>query len=86
VYRRDVSLWSEHDLADRSAAPGNKTSYISALMRHSSHLLAFERSPARFKTLEEMIAKADCRNVRTRRADFTDSDPNDAEFANITRM
>lgn len=73
-------------LSTVSAAPGNKTSYISALMSSQSRLLAFERSAPRFATLEKMLAKGQCRNVIPRRADFTDSDPHDPEFAKITRM
>lgn len=73
-------------LSTVSAAPGNKTSYISALMSSQSRLLAFERSAPRFATLEKMLAKGQCRNVIPRRADFTDSDPHDPEFAKVTRM
>lgn len=68
------------------AAPGNKTSYISALMGNKGQLHAFERSDGRFKTLEKMLDRAGCTNVKARRADFTQSKPESKEFAKVTRM
>ncbi|WVQ74949.1 hypothetical protein IAR50_004557 [Cryptococcus sp. DSM 104548] len=76
----------EGECLDATSAPGNKTSYISALMNNKSKLHAFERSPNRFKTLEKMLAKAKCANVKAQRADFTDSDPKSKEFKNVTRI
>jgi len=67
-----------------SAAPGNKTSYLSALMRNSGKLHAFERSHNRFKTLQKMLARASCKNVEPVRADFLDSDPQ--EYGKVTRI
>jgi putative methyltransferase len=68
------------------AAPGNKTSYISALMGNTGKVHAFERSEGRYKTLEKMLGRAGCSNVIPRRADFLDSKPNDKEFAKVDRM
>ena len=59
---------------------------MSALMGDKSRLVAFEKSPARFKTLETMLAKAECGNIKARRADFLESDPDDADFGKVTRM
>ena len=67
-----------------SAAPGNKTTYISALMHNQGQVHAFERSHARFKTLEKMLERAGCVNVKAQRADFMESKPKDHE--NVTRM
>ncbi|OXB36785.1 nuclear protein [Cryptococcus neoformans] len=76
----------EGECLDATSAPGNKTSYVSALMANRGKLHAFERSPNRFKTLEKMLAKARCSNVQAQRADFTDTDPKSKEFKNVTRI
>ncbi|KAK8854799.1 hypothetical protein IAR55_003538 [Kwoniella newhampshirensis] len=76
----------EGECIDATAAPGNKTSYISALMQNRGKLHAFERSPNRYKTLERMLQKAHCTNVEAQRADFLDSNPNDQEYSNVTRI
>jgi putative methyltransferase len=47
---------------------------------------AFERSQFRFKTLEKMLAKANCKNVKTTCGDFTQTDPASDEYRNVTRM
>ncbi|OCF37937.1 nuclear protein [Kwoniella heveanensis BCC8398] len=76
----------EGECIDATAAPGNKTSYISALMHNKGKLYAFERSPNRFKTLERMLQKAHCKNVDAQRADFLESDPRDELYGNVTRI
>lgn len=68
-----------------SAAPGNKTSYISALSPKTP-VTAFERDARRFKTLEKMLDKAECKNVKRVQGDFTQSDPMDAKWRGITHM
>ncbi|CDZ96592.1 Proliferation-associated nucleolar protein (NOL1) [Phaffia rhodozyma] len=82
---------------DATAAPGNKTSHLSALLAHASLLAgisspkaqdkvhAFELSPKRFKVLEMMIGRAGCTNVElggTRR-DFLETDPYGAEWRDV---
>jgi putative methyltransferase len=81
-----VSIPSDSEILMNRAAPGNKTSYISALMGNAGKVHAFERSEGRYKTLEKMLGRAGCSNVTPRRADFLDSKPNDKEFAKVTRM
>ncbi|KAI0032532.1 S-adenosyl-L-methionine-dependent methyltransferase [Vararia minispora EC-137] len=71
---------------DATAAPGNKTSHLSALMRGKGTLIAFERDSRRFKTLKNMLAKAGCKNVSPRNADFLSTDPKDGAFANVTHI
>ncbi|ORY35522.1 S-adenosyl-L-methionine-dependent methyltransferase [Naematelia encephala] len=78
--------WKEGDCLDATAAPGNKTSFISALMANRSKVYAFERSGVRYKTLETMLARAECRNVLPRRADFTNASPESDEFARVTHI
>lgn len=67
------------------AAPGNKTSYISALSPDTP-VTAFERDARRFKTLEKMLDTAHCKNVERVQGDFTQSKPNDAKWAGVTHM
>ncbi|KAJ9121711.1 hypothetical protein QFC22_002331 [Naganishia vaughanmartiniae] len=74
----------EGEIIDGTAAPGNKTSFISALMGNEGKVHAFERSHQRFKTLEKMLARASCKNVAAKRADFLESKPGD--FAKVTRI
>lgn len=67
------------------AAPGNKTSYISALSPHTP-VTAFERDPRRFKTLEKMLDVAHCKNVERVQGDFTQSRPMEDKWAGVTHM
>ncbi|KAL7422735.1 hypothetical protein Q5752_002027 [Cryptotrichosporon argae] len=76
--------WAGGECIDATAAPGNKTSFMSALMRGEGKLHAFEKSPQRFKTLERMLKIAACRNVSAANADFLASDP--AAFPAVDRI
>lgn len=69
---------------DATAAPGNKTSLMSALMGNEGKLYAFERSPLRYKTLTKMLETANCRNITPTRGDFTETNPED--YPNVTRI
>lgn len=52
---------------DATSAPGNKTSYASATLKRLGvgQVYAFERNETRFKTLKQMLYKADCRSEST---------------------
>lgn len=78
--------WDEDEgqCLDATAAPGNKTSLMSALMGCKGTLHAFEKSAFRFKTLEKMLAKAGCSNVSATRGDFTQADPK--HYPDVTRI
>ncbi|EIW67267.1 hypothetical protein TREMEDRAFT_72198 [Tremella mesenterica DSM 1558] len=76
----------EGECLDATAAPGNKTSHLAALMGNRSTIWAFERSKGRFITLEKMLAKAGCNNVKVRNSDFLESNPRDEQFAKVTRI
>lgn len=72
---------------DATAAPGNKTSHLSALMRGKGTLFAFERDKRRFGTLKTMLARAGCdTHVHAFQADFLGVDPTDVRFACVTHI
>ncbi|KAF7972524.1 hypothetical protein HWV62_2193 [Athelia sp. TMB] len=71
---------------DATAAPGNKTSHLSALMHNKGKLFAFERDHKRFSILKMMLSKANCRNVEPVNVDFLTVEPNDPTYATVTHM
>ncbi|KAJ7116379.1 S-adenosyl-L-methionine-dependent methyltransferase [Mycena epipterygia] len=71
---------------DATAAPGNKTTHLSALMRNVGKLYAFERDRKRFGTLTMMLSKAGCKNVEPLNLDFLIVDPLDSKFAKVTHI
>ncbi|KAI5897760.1 S-adenosyl-L-methionine-dependent methyltransferase [Schizophyllum commune H4-8] len=71
---------------DATAAPGNKTTYLSALMGNNGKLFAFERDKRRFQTLKTMVTKAACKNVLPVNADFLTIDPNDETYSGVTHI
>ncbi|KAG8213065.1 S-adenosyl-L-methionine-dependent methyltransferase [Butyriboletus roseoflavus] len=78
---------NEHAVViDATAAPGNKTSHLSARMGGKGKLYAFERDKRRFSTLKTMLAKASCKNVEAINIDFLNVDPSDPRYANATHI
>ncbi|KAG8934770.1 hypothetical protein FRC01_000451 [Tulasnella sp. 417] len=71
---------------DATAAPGNKTTHLSALMDNTGRIVAFEKDRKRFTTLEKMVSKAGCKNVETNCQDFLQTQPSDPRFSQVTHI
>ncbi|KIK62541.1 hypothetical protein GYMLUDRAFT_42004 [Collybiopsis luxurians FD-317 M1] len=71
---------------DATAAPGNKTSHLSALMGNLGVLFAFERDRRRFSTLQKMLSKAKCKNVESVNVDFLTVDPTDPKYSRVSHI
>ncbi|CAK4070374.1 unnamed protein product [Aphanomyces euteiches] len=80
----------EHHFAiDACAAPGNKTTQLAAKLslgkKSKVKVVAFERAPARAKSLRQTIEKAGAQElVSVVEADFLTIDPADARWADAT--
>ncbi|KAG8837577.1 hypothetical protein FRB91_008050 [Serendipita sp. 411] len=71
---------------DATAAPGNKTSHLSAIMKGKGRVTAFERDKKRFQTLKYMLDRAGASNVVPRNQDFLSVDPLDSEYQSVTHI
>lgn len=72
---------------DGTAAPGNKTTHLSALMSNRGRIDAFELSPARWKVLDRMVKRAGCENVKVGNEggrNFLETDPKGKEWEAVT--
>jgi len=48
---------------DACAAPGNKTSHLSAIMKNTGKIWAFDLDKKRLKLLEKLTQKAGCKST-----------------------
>ncbi|KAI6165710.1 S-adenosyl-L-methionine-dependent methyltransferase [Pisolithus thermaeus] len=71
---------------DATAAPGNKTSHLSALMANMGKLYAFERDQKRYRTLKAMLNKAGCKNAEAINVDFLTVDATDPKYGRVTHI
>eukprot|EP00866_Antonospora_locustae_P000928 jgi/Antlo1/928/2444 len=64
---------------DTCAAPGNKTTHLSAIMRNTGKVYAVEKDCKRFETLREVTRKSGATNVVLINSDFMELHPEDFE-------
>ncbi|KAI8875091.1 S-adenosyl-L-methionine-dependent methyltransferase, partial [Backusella circina FSU 941] len=68
---------------DACAAPGNKTSHLSALMKNTGKIWAFDLDSRRLELLKKLTNRAGCKNITPVHGSFLETDPNDAKYAQV---
>jgi putative methyltransferase len=89
--------WSEGDLVDGCAAPGNKTTHLASLLaarrgfknnKKSNKIISMDSSAPRSKTLQKMVSVAGADKIVTVLAgqDFLALDPADERFESVSGL
>ncbi|KAI9092705.1 S-adenosyl-L-methionine-dependent methyltransferase [Phlyctochytrium arcticum] len=65
---------------DGCAAPGNKTSHLSAIMQNTGKIIAFDMDARRLDILRKMTGRAGCKNIEPILGNFLDMEPSDSRF------
>ena len=68
---------------DACAAPGNKTSHLSSIMKNTGQIFAFDASSRRLETLNKLCSRAGCTNIISKCLDFLTVDPHSRDFINV---
>ncbi|XP_065066978.1 28S rRNA (cytosine-C(5))-methyltransferase-like [Rhopilema esculentum] len=68
---------------DACAAPGNKTTHLSAIMENQGKIYAFDLDVKRLRLLKSQLKKAGTKNVEAMHQDFLKADPKDKRFQNV---
>ncbi|KAL6122890.1 nucleolar prt [Nucleospora cyclopteri] len=62
-------------IIDATAAPGNKTTHLSCLLKNTGEILAYEKDKSRFEILEEQVKNYGAKNIQCFHQDFLTVDP-----------
>ena len=68
---------------DACAAPGNKTTHLSALMRNSGTIFAFDKDKVRLNRLKTSAQLSGCVNILAECKDFLSINPTDSKYSKI---
>ncbi|CAG8509248.1 4898_t:CDS:2 [Scutellospora calospora] len=74
---------SNSHVIDACAAPGNKTSHLSAIMKNTGKIWAFDLDKSRLNLLKKLTQKAGCKNIEAIHESFLDVDPLDQKYSSV---